>query len=344
MANRLAEAFGLNWRRGNSKLPENPSLSNAARSQSNDSGLVADMDAVSINETSNNIASVHTITEHGDTPSEEGECSFDEDDHDEDLEDRTEYEDDEEDEESCNLGRSISCSADQSCEQPNGQSSCDLVTCHCKDQSESSCDNCQPAVHGQPIIHADTNTNSYESDSGHSETSLQTGLDDLGHHSHHCHHFTLESQQSECHKQCSFTDQSHCQFELADSRTSEDAVNPDCTSSPLPNSTPHAKLDPRKLDLSLNIVPVNIGSDDQDSSSQSESESNGKDVLTVTASAAKPPSGRRMRTHKKGYSAKQSWLLRLFESKLFDMSIAITYLFNSKEPGVQTYIGKSFRF
>lgn len=35
----------------------------------------------------------------------------------------------------------------------------------------------------------------------------------------------------------------------------------------------------------------------------------------------------------------QSWLLRLFESKLFDMSIAITYLFNSKEPGVQCYLG-----
>lgn len=37
---------------------------------------------------------------------------------------------------------------------------------------------------------------------------------------------------------------------------------------------------------------------------------------------------------------RQSWLLRLFESKLFDMSIAIQYLFNSKESGVQTYIGK----
>lgn len=37
---------------------------------------------------------------------------------------------------------------------------------------------------------------------------------------------------------------------------------------------------------------------------------------------------------------KQSWLLRLFESKLFDMSYAITYLFNSKEQGVQVYIGK----
>ena len=39
--------------------------------------------------------------------------------------------------------------------------------------------------------------------------------------------------------------------------------------------------------------------------------------------------------------AKQSWLLRLFESKLFDMSLAITYLFNSKEQGVQVYIGKA---
>lgn len=28
---------------------------------------------------------------------------------------------------------------------------------------------------------------------------------------------------------------------------------------------------------------------------------------------------------------KQSWLLRLFESKLFDMTIAITYLYNSKD-------------
>ena len=40
------------------------------------------------------------------------------------------------------------------------------------------------------------------------------------------------------------------------------------------------------------------------------------------------------------HSATQSWLLRLFESRMFDMSIAICYLFNSKEPGVQTYIGK----
>ncbi|XP_029282209.1 LOW QUALITY PROTEIN: phosphatidylinositol 4-kinase beta [Cottoperca gobio] len=38
-------------------------------------------------------------------------------------------------------------------------------------------------------------------------------------------------------------------------------------------------------------------------------------------------------------SSKQSWLLRLFESKLFDVSMAIAYLYKSKEPGVQAYIG-----
>ena len=40
-----------------------------------------------------------------------------------------------------------------------------------------------------------------------------------------------------------------------------------------------------------------------------------------------------------GLVKKSSWLLRLFESKLFDMSMAIAYLFNSKEHGVQAYIG-----
>lgn len=48
-----------------------------------------------------------------------------------------------------------------------------------------------------------------------------------------------------------------------------------------------------------------------------------------TESSSPPPSS----------SSKQSWLLRLFESKLFDVSMAISYLYKSKEPGVQAYIG-----
>ncbi|KAG7469532.1 hypothetical protein MATL_G00129930 [Megalops atlanticus] len=53
------------------------------------------------------------------------------------------------------------------------------------------------------------------------------------------------------------------------------------------------------------------------------------------------------RRRQKNNSSKQSWLLRLFESKLFDISMAISYLYNSKEPGVQAYIGNrlfSFRY
>lgn len=44
-------------------------------------------------------------------------------------------------------------------------------------------------------------------------------------------------------------------------------------------------------------------------------------------------------------SKNKDFLLRLFESKLFDMSMAISYLFNSKEPGVQMYLAnKLFTF
>jgi len=39
-------------------------------------------------------------------------------------------------------------------------------------------------------------------------------------------------------------------------------------------------------------------------------------------------------------SKHMSLLLRLFESKLFDMAIALPYLFNSKEPGVLAYLGQ----
>jgi len=41
---------------------------------------------------------------------------------------------------------------------------------------------------------------------------------------------------------------------------------------------------------------------------------------------------------------KQSLLLRLFESSVFNMSIAVQYLFNSKESGVLTYLGRFENF
>ncbi|KAM6910541.1 phosphatidylinositol 4-kinase beta [Xenentodon cancila] len=52
-----------------------------------------------------------------------------------------------------------------------------------------------------------------------------------------------------------------------------------------------------------------------------------------------PGSVKSARRWQKHNPSKQSWLLRLFESKLFDVSMAISYLHNSKEPGVQAYIG-----
>jgi len=36
--------------------------------------------------------------------------------------------------------------------------------------------------------------------------------------------------------------------------------------------------------------------------------------------------------------------LRLFESSVFNMSIAVQYLFNSKESGVLTYLGRFENF
>ncbi|XP_036308870.1 phosphatidylinositol 4-kinase beta isoform X11 [Pipistrellus kuhlii] len=61
-----------------------------------------------------------------------------------------------------------------------------------------------------------------------------------------------------------------------------------------------------------------------------------EDEMGVTVASGTAKGARRRRQNN---SAKQSWLLRLFESKLFDISMAISYLYNSKEPGVQAYIG-----
>ncbi|TNN21671.1 Phosphatidylinositol 4-kinase beta [Liparis tanakae] len=52
-----------------------------------------------------------------------------------------------------------------------------------------------------------------------------------------------------------------------------------------------------------------------------------------------PGSVKSARRRQRHNPSKQSWLLRLFESKLFDVSMAISYLHRSKEPGVQAYIG-----
>ncbi|XP_054957388.1 phosphatidylinositol 4-kinase beta isoform X5 [Pan paniscus] len=71
--------------------------------------------------------------------------------------------------------------------------------------------------------------------------------------------------------------------------------------------------------------------DDPPAQIREEEDEMGAAVASGTAKGA--------RRRRQNNSAKQSWLLRLFESKLFDISMAISYLYNSKEPGVQAYIG-----
>lgn len=83
-----------------------------------------------------------------------------------------------------------------------------------------------------------------------------------------------------------------------------------------PATAPESPLPPPESPT----APAPVDGDDRDS---------GAALSPPTVGGGSAPAG-----------AKQSsWLLRWFECKLFDMSYAITYLFNSKEAGVQTYIG-----
>ena len=110
------------------------------------------------------------------------------------------------------------------------------------------------------------------------------------------------------------------------------------------NQSDMRRLDPNQYDLSLDLEPLEMKhiSHTADIQELQKLESEASD--SVSLSHRLPPSGKsgkRSRHKPKQHGGKQSsWLLRLFESKLFDMSIAVQYLFNSKEPGVQSYIGR----
>ena len=115
-----------------------------------------------------------------------------------------------------------------------------------------------------------------------------------------------------CAQKCSGQLENTCQCSITDSKSNN--VTASCP----------RKLDLRQLDLSLGIQTM----------------AHHNRTIYESHESDEMPERRRHRSQRAATTAKQSWLLRLFESKLFDMSIAITYLFNSKEPGVQTYIGK----
>lgn len=94
-----------------------------------------------------------------------------------------------------------------------------------------------------------------------------------------------------------------------------------------------SRLNPKTLSLNLKCSPLTLPLNGLSENGQSSSPQ--KHLVSSKAKFKSKP-----------LPPRQSWLLRLFESKLFDMSIAISYLYNSKEPGVQTYLGNrmfSFR-
>lgn len=88
-----------------------------------------------------------------------------------------------------------------------------------------------------------------------------------------------------------------------------------------------------------------VGKDDCEGSEQKHtddkySQENSSHVMSPHRTTGKPPLPNGKSKLRPSSGKQTSWLLRLFESKMFDMSIAISYLYNSKEPGVQTYLGK----
>ncbi|RZF43432.1 hypothetical protein LSTR_LSTR001693 [Laodelphax striatellus] len=108
--------------------------------------------------------------------------------------------------------------------------------------------------------------------------------------------------------------------------------SPECEPPPPPLPLPNPS------ELGSDDSGINCGSDHTGSTHQSD-ESLDSDQLTIPEASESGPLTCSQSETSKGF------LLRLFESKLFDMSMAITYLFNSKEPGVQSYIGnKLFSF
>ena len=65
----------------------------------------------------------------------------------------------------------------------------------------------------------------------------------------------------------------------------------------------------------------------------------GKDEKSLYNGSEEPMANGKLRNTSSPAKNSSCLLLRLFESKLFDMSIAIAYLFKSKESGVQAYLG-----
>lgn len=88
-----------------------------------------------------------------------------------------------------------------------------------------------------------------------------------------------------------------------------------------------------------NISPDSRSIKEEDEEDEGSSQNEGHKQSGTSQRDPHPPVQPESSSPPSSSSSKQSWLLRLFESKLFDVSMAISYLYKSKEPGVQAYIG-----
>lgn len=101
---------------------------------------------------------------------------------------------------------------------------------------------------------------------------------------------------------------------------------------------PNHDANPDVPDVKETIQPGQQNSElDNHDSVENDSSCGAKECLASKQVSAECPGGVQVVPRSLDTATSQpsnnSWLLRLFESKLFDMSIAITYLFNSKESG-----------
>ena len=93
-------------------------------------------------------------------------------------------------------------------------------------------------------------------------------------------------------------------------------------------------------ELRVNGTSHNDGQDDSPVTSTSANEEGTHDVPKCNGVKENILNGIKEKSSSRPLRNNSSCLLlRLFESKLFDMSIAMSYLFKSKESGVQAYLG-----
>lgn len=107
----------------------------------------------------------------------------------------------------------------------------------------------------------------------------------------------------------------------------------------LPGKPVHVSNGGRYLDPTDKKDPNTMHCKKEDHFASEKTDTNSKEEVDCFSICLSLPKGSRNTNEDDLPQPQDCWLMRLFESTLFDMSIAIGYLFNSKEPAVQRYLG-----